>query len=503
MPDEQARNVSDHEPPPGSSTVISWRDLDVTATAGWTVLRKQEKPLAEVFSTSYVARSEEPERPVTFVFNGGPGAASAFLHVGALGPRRVDFPADGSLPAPPPRLVPNDESWLAFTDLVFVDPVGTGFSRLIEPGDAGAGARAGAGGDPKGDEKPNPNEYYSTARDLEAMGEFIGRWLSDNGRWGAPVFLAGESYGGYRVGRLVRTLQETSIVLSGAILISPALEPAHLSTFFGWGDYDIVPWIDVFPTMVAAAAHHGRSRALPPGTPVETVHREAEAFATGDYATFLARGASMPAEERERIIWRYAELTGLDPAFVARAEGRVRVAQFTRELLRADQRVLGAYDASVTASDPFPDRDNFHGADPTLVSIGPVYTTAVNRLLRSELGLETDREYKVLNSDVITAWKNDEAVHYVQFTQGATDDFRYGMSVNPHLRAFITHGRFDLVTPYYATDRMRNLMRMDPSVAERLTVRHFDGGHMFYAWEESRRAFTEAIAAFVADATAT
>lgn len=489
MPDDKPPANVDHEPPAGSSTTGILNDLHYTATANWLVLRKEDKPTAEIFSTSYVASPADSDRPVTFVFNGGPGAASAFLHMGAVGPQRVEFPADGTMPAPPPQLVPNEESWLAFTDIVFIDPVGTGFSRLIDKTDAA-----------DKDDKPNPNEYYSTARDLEATCEFIGRWLSENNRWGSAVFIAGESYGGYRVGRLTRILQESGVILNGSILISPALEPAHLSTAFGWGDYDAVPWIDIFPTMVAAAAHHGRSRAFKPGTPVEDVQREAEEFATGDYATFLTRGASMPAEERERVIARFADLTGLDPSFVARAEGRVRVQQFTRELLRDRELVLGAYDASVTASDPFPDRDLYGGADPTLTAIGPVYTTAVNRQLRSVIGIETDREYKLLNTDVTLAWKNDEAFHYVQFTQGAVDDFRYGMSLNPHMNAFITHGRYDLMTPYYATDRMRNLMRLDPSAAERLTVHHFDGGHMFYAWQESRRAFSAEIAEFMADA---
>ncbi|MEV6984751.1 hypothetical protein AB0M95_26310 [Sphaerisporangium sp. NPDC051017] len=429
---------------------------------------------------------------MTFVFNGGPGAASAYLHIGAVGPQRVEFPADGTLPPLPPRLVHNEESWLAFTDLVFIDPVGTGFSRLIESDDAKKDGN-GAGAD--------PNEYFSIIRDLESMCEFIGRWLSDNGRWGSAVFIAGESYGGYRVGRLTRMLQEKAgVALNGAILISPALEPAHLSTVFGWGDYEVVPWIDTLPTMALAAVHHGRSRAFDRGAPAEDVQREAESFATGEYATFLTRGASMPAEERDRVLTRFADLTGLDRELVARAEGRVRVSQFARELLRDEQKVIGMYDATITATDPFADRDLFSGADPTLTGIGAVFTTAINRRLRSELGVETDREYLLLSTEVTLAWKNDEAIHYIQQTQGAVDDFRYGMAMNPHMKAFITHGRYDLMTPYYATDRFRNLMRLGPSVAERLTVRHFDGGHMFYAWQESRKAFTAAIAEFMAAA---
>ena len=175
---------------------------------------------------------------------------------------------------------------------------------------------------------------------------------------------------------------------------------------------------------------------------------------------------------------------------------------FTRELLRDERKVLGLYDTSITATDPFPDREEFAGPDPTLAGIDPVYTTAVNRHLRADIGVETDREYLLLSDEVNAAWSNDAPEHFFTPPIGATDDFRYGMALNPHLKAFITHGRYDLVTPYYASDRLRNLMRLDPSMAGRLTVRHFRGGHMFYAWEESRREFSAAIAAFVADALA-
>ena len=176
---------------------------------------------------------------------------------------------------------------------------------------------------------------------------------------------------------------------------------------------------------------------------------------------------------------------------------------FSRELLRDERKVLGLYDATITASDPFPDRESYAGPDPTLSGIGAVYTTAINRQLRSAIGVDTDREYTLLSFEVNAAWKDDAPAHFFVPPVGATDDFRYGMALNPHMKAFITHGRFDLVTPYYASDRLRNLMRLDPATADRVTVRHFGGGHMFYAWEESRREFAAAIAAFVAGATTT
>jgi carboxypeptidase C (cathepsin A) len=206
--DEKREDKPDHEPPAGAETTATWtggaKPIDYTATAKWLVLRKKEKPAAEIFSVSYVAAGGDESRPVTFVFNGGPGASSAFLHMGAVGPMRVAFPPDGSLPEMPPRLVPNESSWLAFTDLVFVDPVGTGFSRIIEP------EKKNEGKDAKPDEAHDPKEYFGYKRDLESLCEFMGRWLSDHGRWSSPVLIAGESYGGYRVGRLVRVLQERS-----------------------------------------------------------------------------------------------------------------------------------------------------------------------------------------------------------------------------------------------------------------------------------------------------
>jgi carboxypeptidase C (cathepsin A) len=490
---------ADHEPPKGAETTATWTGggttIDYTATAKWLVLRKKDKPAAEIFSVSYVANDAGPERPVTFVFNGGPGASSAYLHVGAVGPQRVAFPADGTLPPMPSRLVPNEESWLAFTDLVFVDPVGTGFSRVIDS-DKKQDEKS-DGDKPKG-EGIDPKEYFGYKRDLESLCEFMGRWLSGHGRWGSPIFIAGESYGGYRVGRLVRMLQETAgIGLNGAILISPALEISTLAS----SDYDVLAWVDLLPTMAAAAAHHGRSRAFDAGTALEDVLREAELFATGDYTAFLTRGASMPAEERDRVLNRLADLVGLPAEMVSRAEGRITINVFTRELLRDERQILGLYDATITATDPFPDRESFGGPDPTLAGISPAYTMAINRQLRSEIGVETDREYTLLSYEVNREWTDDARQHFFVPPVGATDDFRYGMALNPHMKAFITHGRFDLVTPYYASDRLRNLMRLDPAMAGRLTVRHFGGGHMFYAWETSRKEFAAAIAAFVSDAT--
>jgi carboxypeptidase C (cathepsin A) len=465
--DEQTTTEAkkDYEPPAGAETTARWtggaKPLGYTATAKWLVLRKKEKPSAEIFSASYVAEGGDRTRPVAFVFNGGPGASSAFLHMGAVGPQRVDFPADGTLPELPPKLVQNESSWLAFADLVFVDPVGTGFSRIIDHDKKGDGEKK---PEQQGDgEKPDPNEYFGQKRDLESMCEFMSRWLSENDRWGSPVFIAGESYGGYRVGRLVRMLQEeTGIGLNGAILISPALELTALAP----SDYSVTTWVDLLPTMAGGAAFHGRSRAFPAGTSLDDVRAGAEEFASGDYATFLIRGAFMGAPERDRTLARLADFLGLPLELVTRAEGRVNPFFFARELLRDERKVAGFYDLTITGTDPFPDRlEQGATPDPTLAGIGPAYTAAINRQLRSEIGVETDREYRLLSLEVNQAWKEDTQRHFFAPPEGATDSFRYGMSLNPHMKAFLTHGHYDMATPYYASDRLRNLMRLDPDTA--------------------------------------
>ena len=493
-PDARGEPGREHTPPAPVERQETWTgpdgDVAVTSRAAWLVLREDERPVAEVFSVSYVAGdpSAGQDRPVTFVFNGGPGASSVYLHLGALGPRRVGFSPDGRILPPPARLVDNAESWLAFTDLVFVDPVGTGFSRVVEP-------RTGRTTEPrKGEDKePDPKAFFGLKRDLESLGEFVARWLSEHGRWGSPVYVAGESYGGFRAAKLVRLLTETyGVGLSGALMISPALEFSLLDP----SDYDVLPWVDVLPTMAAAASLHGRSDAHPRGTRLSRVLADAEDFATGEYATFLVRGAGMPAEDRDRVLRRAAGLTGLPEQRLRLAEGRIGIESFAREMLRDEGRVLALYDASVAVRDPFPDRDKFAGPDPSLAGISPVFSGGINQRLRGELGLRTDRTYELLSEEVNKHWRIDLERHALESQVGATDDLRYGMSLDPHVRVFLTHGRYDLVTPYYASDRLRNLMRLDPETAGRVTVRHFDGGHMFYTWDSSRRAFRDEVAAF-------
>jgi len=499
----------EHPVPAGTTTQAVWTsaagdELRYTAQAVWTALRDEhDTPIADVFSASYLADPAGPGppgagRPVTFVFNGGPGASSAYLHVGALGPRRVGFDDRGSALAPPTSLVDNSESWLPFTDLVFVDPVGTGWSRAATDRSKGSPpAPGGAGDDTGGDASAgaqDPKAFFGINKDLDSLVEVMTRWLSAHDRWSSPVYVAGESYGGFRAAKLARLANERGIGLNGTILISPALELALLDP----SDYDVLPWVDLVPTMALAAHHHGRGRAHPADAPSATVRAAAEEFATGPYARALIRGAAMPAAERDAVVDQLAALIGLDPAVVARHECRVSATRFARELLRDQGAVVGLYDAAAVGRDPFPDRDGMAWPDPTLGGIERVFNAGINARLRTELGVQTDREYRLLSMAVNKEWKVDFERHALETQVGATDDLRYGMALNPHMRVFLTHGIYDMVTPYFASERIRNLLRLDERTAEALTVQHFDGGHMFYAWERSRIAFTEAIAAFYA-----
>jgi carboxypeptidase C (cathepsin A) len=508
MAESEKPDTPKHEIPTGRTTEAVWRpasgdEVRYTAEAAWVALRDEhDEPIADVFSVSYLATGsspdERPARPVTFVFNGGPGASSAYLHVGALGPRRVAFDEQGSALAPPTALVDNAECWLGFTDLVFVDPVGTGWSRAAEDraqGPAPEGKGEGGSGAGRGAER-DPKAFFGINKDLDSLVEVMTRWLSAHDRWSSPVFVAGESYGGFRAAKLARLANERGIGLSGTILISPALELALLDP----SDYDVLPWVDLVPTMALAAHHHGRSRALPPDATVATVRAAAEQFATGPLAQTLIRGASMPAAEREEASARLADLLGIDPDVVDRHECRVSATRFARELLRDEGRVVGLYDATAVGRDPFPDRDGMPWPDPTLGGIERVFNAGINARLRTELGVETDREYRLLSMAVNKDWRIDFDRHALETQVGATDDLRYGMALNPHMQVFLTHGLYDMVTPYFASERIRNLLRLDEQTAAALTVQHFPGGHMFYAWESSRVAFRDAIAAFYAGA---
>ncbi|MFT4979446.1 MAG: carboxypeptidase C (cathepsin A) [Myxococcota bacterium] len=481
QPKKREASVTEHTLSAGGS------DIAYEARADWMPMRDDdEKVIAEMFHVAYLQKDvDAASRPVTFVFNGGPGAASAYLHVGALGPRRIAFPDDGSLPPSPVIMVDNETSWLRFTDLVFIDPIGTGFSRTVPPKEGKDGKP-----DPKAEEKKKA--FWNVQRDLQSLCDFIRRFLTQHKRWGSPVFIAGESYGGFRVARLLQQLQQQGGVgLSGAILISPALEFTALSG----SDYDVIAWVDHLPTMAAAGYTHGR--AAPAADTLEGHMAVAERFAREELSVALICGDAMEPERRRATFQKMADLTGLPLALVERCGGRVDIRRFCRELLKDQGEVVGLYDASVTAVDPYPDREQFQGPDPTLAGLDRLFTAGIYMQLREELGVEEDiRDYQLLSYDVFLSWRYDSDGQQDQGVVSATDQLRYGISLNEYTKVLISHGTFDLVTPYFTSNRLADLMRLTEAQKANLTIQHFRGGHMFYTHKASRDAFFETASGF-------
>jgi carboxypeptidase C (cathepsin A) len=516
-PEDRKNTVDTYEPPKGASTeqILQTGGSDggektaYTAAADWLILRKEQKPRAEMFFVSYNRKTDEPRRrPITFVFNGGPGASSVYLHLGAMGPKKAPFSPDGYTPAPPYRLCDNEETWLHFTDLVFIDPVGTGFSRMIVQDESGKSDKESSR---EGDKESS--EYWKLKRDLESLGEFIRSYLSLHHRWESPIYIAGESYGGFRTAKLTRLLQkEYGVGLSGAVIISPALEFSLLDGT----DYNVLTWIDTFPTMAAAAGIHGKSRKKTKSRKKENgrVNEQGEmqdpgganellaymklagTFAVEQLLPVLAAGDLLGDERRRQVLNQAADFIGLPRPVVAAKNGRVEIDYFVKNLLRDEGKLLGLYDISLTVTDPYPDREAWSGPDPTLDQSERVFAAGINTQLRKNIGLETDRDYELLSLQVNKKWENDARKHALDSEVGATDDLRFGMSLNPDMKVFLTHGLFDLVTPFFSAERITHLMKLTDEQKKQLHVRFYPGGHMFYLREESRRQFARDLRAW-------
>jgi carboxypeptidase C (cathepsin A) len=479
---QSAEKKADYEKPKGAQSVYELKTEDRTfgyqASADWIVLYKQEKPKAEMFFVSYTADVEET-RPLTFVFNGGPGASSVYLHMGAIGPKRIRCKENGQPLRPPYPLIDNPESWLKFTDLVFIDPIGTGFSRMIDE-------ESGEKKKNEGSEKKEQSEYWKVQRDLESLGEFLRRYLSKYHRWESPLYIAGESYGGFRTAKLAKIAQQDyGVGLNGVIIISPALE----FTLLDGSDYDVLHWLDSFPSMAAAAKVHGRTRKSTGEEDLTSFRNKAADFAMKELLPVLAAGDFYGVERKNKVLNKTADFLGLPRGTLQAKAGRVEIDYFVKNLLRDKGLQLGLYDAAVSVQDPYPDRDNWSGPDPTLHQLERVFAAGINAHIRRTIGLETDREYNLLSNTVNKNWQVDTRKHALQSQVGATDDLRYGMSLNPDMKVFLTHGIFDLVTPYFAAERIRHLMKLTEEQKKKMTVKYYYGGHMFYTREETRRQF--------------
>jgi len=468
----------------------------VKVNADWLLVREYGVPVAEVFFTSYQAPGPAAKRPVTFLFNGGPGAASAFLHIGAAGPKRLGFSPTGRTLPPPARLIDNAETWLSFTDLVFVDPVGTGLSRTVAESkleQQGVDAEDDAAAKHTKGLPDAKKPFYKVKRDIDVLAEFVAQWLGRFDRWESPVSIAGESYGGFRVGKLLRALPDRGVALHGAVMVSPAIDFLGLSG----NDYDLWPWINTLPTMALAAAYHKRVRGRFAGLKPGALRTTAEDFAERALATMLIRGDRTPDAERQEVLKDFADLTGLPQELTDRYAGRVPIEVFARELLRDQGQLLGLYDAAVTGPNAFPDREGSPNPDPTLAGIMPAYTAGINTLLRTEFGLATDREYLLLGWEVNEWWQDDRMQGYWQRHLDCADDMRYGLASNPAVRLLICHGWYDLVTAYFSSERSVSMLRLPDALRKQVSLRQYDGGHMFYAWEKSRKALATDAGAIV------
>jgi carboxypeptidase C (cathepsin A) len=478
-PKEPAQPAADSAPKTfqskGSLTVGRHKTAYETK-AGWLPLRDKDKVRAEIFHTYYrsTEKSSSP-RPITFVFNGGPGASSAYLHLGAIGPKRVFMNADGTLPPSPAKLVDNAESWIAFTDLVFIDPVGTGLSRN-KPSEK----------DDKEKTKGDETFYWNVQSDLDFLCDFISSFLSSEKLWRAPIYLAGESYGGYRAARLARQLQEKAGVgLSGVILISPALE---WDTLFA-GDYNPFALSHTIPSMAAAARFHGKSDAAKQGEDIDAFLERAETFAFGSALPGLSLGSLPSKDAQNKLVKNLADWTGLSKSVIEKFSGKINFLTFCRELLRDEKKVLGWYDAAMSSDDPFPASGEFKGVDVTLGGQDRIFTVGTNTHIRENLGVESDLKYELLSHEVHEKWQWHDPKSGEPVPPGATDDIAVGMTINPDMKVTIVHGIYDLITPYFTSKYLALQLADNFKAASKIALKNYEGGHMFYTWEKSRKAF--------------
>ncbi len=466
---------------------IGGREIRYTVTTGTLVLREEaeksgdnageaegEKPRAAVFFIAYtrIDVDDPSRRPVTFSFNGGPGSSSVWLHLGILGPRRVDLDETGNLPQPPYRLIDNEHSLLDETDLVFIDPVSTGYSRPV-PGQ-------------------KARDFHTFKKDIDSVGDFIRLYTTRYRRWGSPKFVIGESYGTTRAAGLAGYLQDRhGMFLNGIMLVSSVLDFQTLA-FLPSND---LPSILYLPAYAATAWYHEK---LAPELQRDLVATlaEVEAFAIGEYAAALLRGAELPAEDRARIAARVAHYTGLSAQWVERSQLRIEIMRYTKELLRDRRRTVGRLDSRFTGID----RDGVGAEpdyDPSFTNVMGPYTAVFNDYVRGELKFEIDVPYEILSFKANEAWRFSE--HENRFVEVA-ETLRKAMTTNPFLRVFVASGYFDLATPYFATEYTLNHLGLDESLRANVTVREYEAGHMMYIHRPSLARMKQDLAEFLRSA---
>jgi len=461
--------------------LLNGEQIPYTVMAGTIVLKEEsekkeageaegEKPKATFFFVSYTRDdvTDKSSRPITFSFNGGPGSSSVWLHLGALGPRRVLMGDAGSLLPPPYRLADNEYSLLATTDLVFIDPVSTGFSRPT-PGE-------------------KAREFHSFTKDIETVGDFIRLYTTRYLRWSSPKFLIGESYGTTRAAGLSGYLQERhGLYLNGIMLVSAIL---HFET----AEFDPgndLPFSLFLPTYAATAWYHKK---LDPRLQKDlgATLKEVEAFTGNEYVLALMKGASLPARERARIVAKLARYTGLSPEYIDGTDLRINIHRFVKELLRSEHRTVGRLDSRFMGfdRDAVGEQTEF---DPSMAAIMGPYTATLNDYVRAELKFESDLPYEVLNPRVYPWSYAENENRYVN----VAETLRKAIAINPDLKVFVANGYFDLATPYLATIYTFNHMGLEPSLQGNISMAFYEAGHMMYAHEPSLARLSQDLVGFI------
>ncbi|WP_156908710.1 S10 family peptidase [Bradyrhizobium murdochi] len=455
--------------PPDSTTqqtlTLPDRTLNFTAIAGSIrIFDDKREPQADIAYTSYqLDGADRTSRPVTFLFNGGPGASSAWLQLGAAGPWRLQIGGDGAVSSANPDLLPNAETWLDFTDLVFIDPVGTGYSRFVASGE------------------DVRKRFLSVDGDVNSIALVIRRWLEKYDRLASPKFIAGESYGGIRGPKIVRNLQtQQGVGVRGLILVSPLLD------FRDFSGSSLLQYSYTLPTM-AAVAREVREAGKTPLTRADLA--DVERYAQGEFLTDLIKGQA-DSQAATRLADKVAALTGIDQAVSRRLAGRFEVGEFRREFDRRNGRVTGRYDGSVMGFDPYPDSNSAHFGDPSGDSLMAPLTSAAVELTTRRLNWRPDGSYQLLSESVNRSW---------DFGRGPAESIsqlRQILALDPKMKLLVGHGLFDLATPYFAS---KVLLDQLPAYAspDRVKLVVYAGGHMFYSRDSARKAFRSEVEAIV------
>ncbi|HEX3927037.1 MAG TPA: hypothetical protein VHW65_03500 [Gemmatimonadales bacterium] len=471
--------ATDTTPPREDSSVtehvahIGGQTIPYKATIGNILLKNADgDPVALLYYTAYTRSDvhDAAQRPVAFIYNGGPGSASIWLHIGAFGPRRVATRDAEYTPPPPYQLSDNANTLLDKTDMVFIDPVGTGFSHVVGKG--------------------KTKDFWGIDQDVSSIGQFINRYVTRNGRWNSPKFLIGESYGTFRSAALGNYLQNhDNMTINGIVLISSVLD---VNTIFYPPGNDI-DYLVYLPSFAATAWYHKLVKDAPD---LPAFVDQARKYAAGDYASALMKGSSITPAEKAAVAAQLARFTGLSEDYIMRADLRVSEPQFTAELLRSRGLTTGRLDARFAG----PNGDllsEFAGSDPQSDAISGAYTAAFNSYIRDELKYSVpDRAYVPLSGEANGAWdwrRNGQSLS----SPNTEPDLAQAILTNPNLQVEIENGYFDLATPFFATEYTRDHLGLSPKLVSNIQLKYYMAGHMMYVHDEDLAKLKGNISAFI------